>query len=79
MLVQLQPCLRCRERLSRTRGLCDRCLGRARRAIARGQTSWAALEAGGQALPAQRTGHAWMRGFQLRPELPFPAAEADGE
>jgi hypothetical protein len=79
MLAQLQPCLACRERLPRTRGLCDRCHGRARRAVARGETSWAELEVGGQALPPQKMGHAWMRGFQLRPEPPSLADQADAE
>jgi hypothetical protein len=60
-------CLSCRERLPRRRGLCERCLGRVRKAIASGETSWAALEQSGLALPPQKMGEAWMRGFQVKP------------
>jgi hypothetical protein len=62
------PCLRCGERLPRRRGLCDRCLGRTRKAIAAGETSWAQLETAGLALPPQKMGAAWMKGFRLGPE-----------
>jgi hypothetical protein len=55
-------CLACRERVPRTRGLCERCHGRARKAIARGETTWAALEARGLALPPEKRGDSWMRG-----------------
>jgi hypothetical protein len=58
---QLQPCLACRERLPQSRGLCNRCLCRARKAIAGGLATWAGLEAAGEALPAQPTGRAWRR------------------
>jgi predicted amidophosphoribosyltransferase len=58
---QLQPCLACRERLPQSRGLCPCCLGRARKAIGRGETTWERLQAQGLALPAQPTGRAWRR------------------
>jgi hypothetical protein len=68
----LPDCLACRERLPRQRGLCERCLGRVRKAIAAGQTTWERLEAQGLALPPQKMGEAWMRGFRLGPGRPRP-------
>jgi hypothetical protein len=62
-----QLCLRCRERLPCCRGLSDRCVGRARRAIAAGETTWERLQAEGLALPPQQSGAKWMRGFRAKP------------
>jgi hypothetical protein len=45
------------------RGLCFRCYGRWRSEIKRGETSWAALEAAGLALPAQERAR-FARAFQ---------------
>jgi hypothetical protein len=54
-------CLSCRERLAHTRGLCERCYGRAGKAVRAGKATWAALEAAGLALPAVPVGAAWRR------------------
>jgi hypothetical protein len=51
-------CLTCRERVARTRGVCPRCYTRHKLAVARGETTWAALEAAGLVLPAQ-PGRGW--------------------
>jgi hypothetical protein len=51
------PCgLACRERLAHLRGACPRCQTRHNNAVARGQATWAAPEAVGQALAARRPG-----------------------
>ena len=50
------PCLSCRERAAPCRGLCLACYSRLSSAVGQGETTWAALEAGGQALPAKRSG-----------------------
>jgi hypothetical protein len=50
------PCLACRERAAQCRGLCLACYSRLSSAVGQGQTTWAALEAGGQALPAKWPG-----------------------
>jgi hypothetical protein len=50
------PCLACRERAAQCRGLCLACYSRLSSAVGQGETTWAALEAGGQALPAKRSG-----------------------
>jgi hypothetical protein len=47
-------CLACRERLALARGLCLACYGRLSKAVRAGQTTWEALAAAGQALPAQQ-------------------------
>lgn len=44
-------CLTCRERIGLWRGLCSSCYKRHARAIKAGRTTWAALEAAGQAKP----------------------------
>jgi hypothetical protein len=49
--LSLQPCLSCRERLPRSRGLCPPCYGRCGRAVRAGQTTWAQLETEGLILP----------------------------
>ena len=64
-------CLACRERLAHLRGVCPRCYTRHKNAVARGETTWAALEAAGLVLPAQPAGCAW-RHWHL-------SAEAGGE
>src|SRR4051794_1070648 len=48
--VPLRPCLSCRERLPRSRGLCPTCYDRSGRAVRAGETTWSALEAAGLAL-----------------------------
>ena len=50
------PCLSCRERAAQCRGLCPACNSRLSSAVGRGATTWAALEADGQAPPAKRPG-----------------------
>ena len=62
-----QPCLSCRERLPRSRGLCPVCYGRCGRAVRAGETTWTRLEAEGLARPAAPAGQAWRRGFRLEP------------
>ena len=52
-------CLACRERLALARGLCPACYGRLSKAVRAGQTTWEALAAAGQALPAQQPGKGW--------------------
>jgi len=52
-------CLACRERVAHLRGVCPRCYSRHKSAVAGGKTTWAALEAAGQVLPAQPPGKAW--------------------
>jgi hypothetical protein len=54
-------CLECRRRFPQSRGLCGTCYGRALRAVQCGETTWAALEAEGKALPAAPRGHGWRR------------------
>jgi hypothetical protein len=54
--LRLPHCLSCRERLPRRRGLCDACYYRLRVAVHAGETTWAALEAEGLALPTRPTG-----------------------
>ena len=49
-------CLACRERAAQCRGLCVVCSNRLAVSVRHGETTWAALEAGGQCLPAKRTG-----------------------
>ena len=56
------PCLSCQERASQCRGLCVPCYNRLAVAVRHGETTWAALEAAGRALPAKRPGRF------LRPE-----------
>jgi hypothetical protein len=60
-----RPCLSCRERLPRSRGLCNRCHLRLGRAVRSGETTWARLEAAGLVLPAAPAGTAWRRGFKV--------------
>ena len=50
------PCLSCRERAAPCRGLCVLCYNRLAVAVRHGETTWAALEAAGRALPAKRPG-----------------------
>ena len=50
-----QPCLSCRERAAQCRGLCVPCSNRLAVAVRHGATTWAALEAAGQALLAKRS------------------------
>jgi hypothetical protein len=52
-------CLCCHARLAHARGLCPAYYRRAGGAVRAGLTTWAALEAAGQALPARPTGEAW--------------------
>jgi hypothetical protein len=52
-------CLTCRARLARSRGNCPRCYTRHKKAVARGKTTWAALEAAGLVLPARPQGEGW--------------------
>jgi len=52
-------CLACRERLAHLRGVCPRCYTRHKNAVARGETTWAALVAAGAVLPARSAGWAW--------------------
>ena len=52
-------CLACRERVAHLRGVCPRCYTRHKNAVARGETTWAALVAAGRALPAQPAGRGW--------------------
>jgi hypothetical protein len=54
-------CLECRTRFSHSRGLCATCYHRALRAVERDETTWAAREAEGKALPAGPRGHGWRR------------------
>jgi hypothetical protein len=63
-----RPCLSCRERFPRCRGLCPTCYDRSGRAVRSGETTWARLEAAGLALPAEPAGSAWRRGFRVGPE-----------
>ena len=44
-----------------TRGCCERCYGRHRRAVARGKKTWAELEAAGLTLPVQPPGKGWRK------------------
>jgi hypothetical protein len=67
----LRCCLCCGERPSHRRGLCVGCYARLGKAVRDGETTWAALEDTGQALPAQKPGDAWRKGFRLRPP-PYP-------
>jgi hypothetical protein len=60
-------CLSCRERLRLCRGLCRFCYERLGKAVRVGKTTWAALEASGEALPATPRGSAWRR-FNLGPK-----------
>ena len=50
------PCLSCHGRAAQCRGLCVPCYNRLAVAVRHGETTWAALEAAGQALPAKRSG-----------------------
>jgi hypothetical protein len=50
------PCLSCRERAAQCRGLCVSCYSRLADSVRHGATTWEALEAVGQALPAKRSG-----------------------
>jgi hypothetical protein len=59
-------CLACKERAAICRGCCIRCHGRHRKAVQRGQTTWAALEIAGLSAPAQRPGATWMQGFATK-------------
>jgi hypothetical protein len=52
-------CLTCRERLAHARGACGRCHSRHKKAVARGQTTWADLEAAGLVRPAAPAGSGW--------------------
>ena len=54
-------CLTCRKRVCVTRGCCERCYGRHRRAVARGKKTWAELEAAGLTLPVQPPGKGWRK------------------
>jgi hypothetical protein len=54
-------CLTCRERVAYRRGCCKRCYQRHGAQVRAGQTTWAALEAEGRALPAAPVGRAWRR------------------
>jgi hypothetical protein len=49
------PCRSCRERAAPCRGLCVPCPNRLAVAVRHGATTWAALEAAGQALLAKRS------------------------
>lgn len=46
-------CCKCHERIVRNRGNCDRCYQQHQKAIRRGETTWAQLEAQGLAKPKQ--------------------------
>jgi predicted amidophosphoribosyltransferase len=61
----LYPCLSCRQRFPRYRGLCNRCHLRLGRAVRSGETTWTRLETAGLALPAAAAGSAWRRGFRV--------------
>jgi hypothetical protein len=61
-------CLSCHERLPVRRGLCFRCYDRLRRAIQRGEYTWAELEASGQSRPVQSRKDTMQKWFRLRPE-----------
>jgi hypothetical protein len=52
-------CLTCRKHIAECRGCCSTCYKRYCRAVRAGQTTWAALEAAGRALPAQPRGKGW--------------------
>ena len=52
-------CLTCHERATQMCGVCPGCYRRHRMVVADGKTTWAALEAAGQVLPAQPPGKAW--------------------
>jgi hypothetical protein len=49
------PCLSCHGRAAQCRGLCVPCYNRLAVSVRHGETTWAALEAAGQALPAKRS------------------------
>ena len=49
-------CLACRERAAQCRGLCVPCYNRLADSVRHGATTWEALEAVGQSLPAKRSG-----------------------
>ena len=53
------PCLSCHGRASQCRGLCVPFHNRLAVSLRHGETTWAALEAAGQALPARPTGETW--------------------
>jgi hypothetical protein len=50
------PCLSCRARSPQCRGLFVPCYNRLAVSVRHAETTWAALEAAGQALPAKRSG-----------------------
>ncbi len=59
-------CLRCRARLASCRGLCPACYKALGLAVKSGEVTWAALEASGPALAAQKAGATWMQGFRIK-------------
>jgi hypothetical protein len=72
------PCLSCRQRFPRARGLCPTCYDRSGLAVRSGETSWARLEAAGLALPAAPAGSAWRKGFVIEPRRDPPAGGGAG-
>ena len=56
------PCLSCQGRAAQCRGLCVPCYNRLAVSVRHGETTWAALEAAGQALPAKRLGRRFRPG-----------------
>jgi hypothetical protein len=65
-----RPCLRCRERLARRRGVCDPCYRRLLRAVKARETTWGQLQAEGSSLPARKRGAGWWWGFRGSPRKP---------
>ena len=67
MPTELQLCLSCGERAAQCRGLCMACYNRLGITVRQGETTWAALEALGQARAPQKAGDTWMHGFRIKP------------
>ena len=65
MPAESVACLTCHKHMQVTRGCCATCYKRYCIAVRAGQTTWAALEAAGRALPAVPPGKTWRR-FQIR-------------